>query len=542
MNSTLTTVLDEFIDRKNSDGAFFINGAWGVGKTYFIDNNIVEKYKKDGKKIVRVSLNGLDSIEAISNKIFIELFDKKASASNAVVKVLASSSTSLISLIPGASTPAIQGVVNEETVNKIYNKIKSKMKVDIIIFDDFERCILEESIIFGYISDFIDKTNCKIIVVGNEGKMKVAQNNDYLIIKEKVIYRTYDFKLDPKILFSKGILGEFDFISDMVLEYKEEIEDLIIYTNFNNIRTFKFALDNATTLLANISELTLSNEKHLQRYILMACLISAVGLHNNYTYEQEKEYTYVFLYYFQIINSIKKYTSESILNIDKFKVEILDVDKKMTLHLSSKFDSYHKLTGDWYKLSEKEVTKYVEEVLSLYKGKKFDCSYFIEIYYIMHRYQNEFNIDQLVDLNELKSEMIELINQCNDSIKLIVNGNYHLEIIDCFELKAHIENQIASKGINILIKKYIENQVIDLAKSLNLIFRKNYTDFYEVAKGYTLLEFKENFIEIFNKYPSLLEHKSTNLYDSLCEIESIDKIKRKVLYDLKEFIEEKRDK
>ena len=48
-------ILKEYIESKNTDYAVLIDGNWGCGKTFFVENSIIKKFKeqeieKDGKK------------------------------------------------------------------------------------------------------------------------------------------------------------------------------------------------------------------------------------------------------------------------------------------------------------------------------------------------------------------------------------------------------------------------------------------------------------------------------------------------------------
>ena len=74
----------DYVRRPYTDYAIMINGEWGSGKTYFWNNKLrsrLESITVNGKKYktIYMSLYGINSLEEISKKIFIEttqLMDK----------------------------------------------------------------------------------------------------------------------------------------------------------------------------------------------------------------------------------------------------------------------------------------------------------------------------------------------------------------------------------------------------------------------------------------------------------------------------------
>ena len=81
-DSYLIYALNEYLsDTKVVDGAFYIDGPWGSGKSYFIDRYIkiyTEQHKKvnpdfdenKDKLFIKVSLNGVKNIDDVSKEIF----------------------------------------------------------------------------------------------------------------------------------------------------------------------------------------------------------------------------------------------------------------------------------------------------------------------------------------------------------------------------------------------------------------------------------------------------------------------------------------
>ena len=76
MNELIDSICD-YIRKPYTDYAIMLNGKWGSGKTYFWNNNLrdkIEKISNEGKKYktIYISLYGVNSLEEISKKLFIE--------------------------------------------------------------------------------------------------------------------------------------------------------------------------------------------------------------------------------------------------------------------------------------------------------------------------------------------------------------------------------------------------------------------------------------------------------------------------------------
>lgn len=83
----IETAIKSYID-ENFPGeyryALMLNGSWGSGKTYFIQNNIIRDYNKDYHndrkhiKAVYVSLNGLKDKNEIASSIMSSVASAKS--------------------------------------------------------------------------------------------------------------------------------------------------------------------------------------------------------------------------------------------------------------------------------------------------------------------------------------------------------------------------------------------------------------------------------------------------------------------------------
>lgn len=160
--------------------ALMLNGKWGSGKTYFIQNNIISSYISDfhnKRKSIRgiyISLNGLKDREEITSSIMTGI--SRARSGRSILLAA--------NFIFGITSDLINTHVGNNTAEN-FQAFMNLLSFDegefFFVFDDLERCLmpLEESL--GYISAFVEQHKAKVIILANENEIKngFAQRMDY---------------------------------------------------------------------------------------------------------------------------------------------------------------------------------------------------------------------------------------------------------------------------------------------------------------------------------------------------------------------------
>ncbi len=67
-NEDIVNIVKDYLDDKTYSYAIMLEGEWGSGKTYFVKNILKDSIDK---KIIYVSLYGIDSLDEISNVIMV---------------------------------------------------------------------------------------------------------------------------------------------------------------------------------------------------------------------------------------------------------------------------------------------------------------------------------------------------------------------------------------------------------------------------------------------------------------------------------------
>ena len=237
----------------DTDFAIMIDGEWGSGKTHFWKNEIADPLRKlntlesfklapnnhSNKKIIYISLYGLNKLEDIDNNITTELFTPETldSFKKHIPKInsLMNSGLSIIKLAGLTSIKdEIFKLIKENKLDKNFNEI-------ILCFDDLERSSLQIDLVLGYINRFVEHNNIKAIIICNESEID-KENEKYKRIKEKLIGFTYRYEPSIEEIIQNFIKPYSVFVKDTINDNLLIIQDVIKRSECNNLRTIKQSL------------------------------------------------------------------------------------------------------------------------------------------------------------------------------------------------------------------------------------------------------------------------------------------------------------
>lgn len=215
MDQNLTDIKKRILSllKTNKDNklSIAITGGWGVGKTYFWEHNIQPELKKEGKKLVYVSLYGIGDYTKLLNQVAL----KSLSLFNKGVKGV----KNLFGKIKGVG---IAGFSIEVDLQSSFSALDTNFTDNIVVcFDDLERKPNELSMddFFGLVTYLRDVKKCHVIVIYNEEQTK--ENKDTLVNhKEKSINYIFHIEQQPDILNNifQRELKDLDF-SDTIINY-----------------------------------------------------------------------------------------------------------------------------------------------------------------------------------------------------------------------------------------------------------------------------------------------------------------------------------
>ena len=307
--------IDNFISHRLYHYALMLNGSWGCGKTFFIEQVLIPHLKDKKIDVNYISLYGIKNPEEIATKLCERAIRDKITKTTG--KNTEGKGAQIATLVMGQLLKfGIRKIDLEVADIKSVADLLPNYDNNVIIIDDLERCQCDVCAVLGYINDFVEHSNASVIIVANEkeiGKVNPEENQElqmlvalngrlnvklppasfaevykakqkgenntlepfltpeqvhrarklifqnseqYRRTKEKVIGLTLDYVPDLKAVFSSLID---DCIND--LELKSRLMDRVDVfvriaerTQHQNIRTFLFFLEKIQQIFAVVDE------------------------------------------------------------------------------------------------------------------------------------------------------------------------------------------------------------------------------------------------------------------------------------------------
>ncbi|MBO6206138.1 MAG: hypothetical protein J6O73_04280 [Lachnospiraceae bacterium] len=186
-----------YISDERYKQALLIDGDWGSGKTYFVDNTLIPELEKLEFVVFKLSLYGKTSISDIQSELYTQMIQYKLSKNedSKAIKVLSTfRSNRLVSLL---GTPLIKTLENKLGVNEGFGDgIKewlaslSDTKI-VLIFDDVERCKIDIIELMGFLNNLSENNGYKIILVAFEKEIEKRIDRTALAMQYGVALYAY---------------------------------------------------------------------------------------------------------------------------------------------------------------------------------------------------------------------------------------------------------------------------------------------------------------------------------------------------------------
>lgn len=257
-----------YITKDKTQNALMLTAPWGTGKSYFINNNLLNFLKDKGIKCIVVSLYGLNSLQELSRTIF---FESKCKIINQ--KSFAVESAKIVATTIAKGVASFWGVnlnVSERQLQRLYKSLD--FSKTLLVLEDFERSDIEIKEVLGFVNNLVEHDGAKVLLVANENELlkketKLSSNEqskvldksgEYLSMKEKTIGDTIHFEyVDEKVL--ESIMFEFNsaLFNQLTKKYPDICSTILKeIMNFkeiscSNLRAFKFACQKTIDLFGD---------------------------------------------------------------------------------------------------------------------------------------------------------------------------------------------------------------------------------------------------------------------------------------------------
>lgn len=278
--------------------AIMIKGAWGSGKTWFIER-VLEEYKQTHSefKFLKVSLYGINSIEQIEDEFYRQLhpiLSNKALIFGA--NVLKNTLKASIKIdLNGDNKSDLDVNTSVPTIN--LSDFSRKPNGFVLVFDDIERTGIDLPILFGYINHFVEVNGYKSILIVNEDEIinsKQRINNnveksciDYLRTKEKLVGKTFEVTSDLHSACSVflGVISS-SYVANIFKTDMKSIENLYISANYSNLRHLRQFFLDVQRITFLIGEKYVKNDGFMRVFCQQLLIFSMEYRGGNLSYEE----------------------------------------------------------------------------------------------------------------------------------------------------------------------------------------------------------------------------------------------------------------
>ncbi|WLI30727.1 hypothetical protein PSH61_06360 [Pseudomonas rhodesiae] len=224
---------------KRMGSAIVLKGEWGTGKTY-LWNSVIAKNRSNFARVnySYVSLFGINSLADLKRSVFENTVPSK-SAGDVTTKNSVVENIKKLDFSDGVvGLRKIFGYGREAKIpfvgsfGGVIDSIQYSLVTETIIcIDDFERRgnSLSARDVLGLVSNLIEKKNCSVILILNEGSLK--PDDEFFTYSEKVF--------DYEIVFSPSVQESASLVFSPSGEARKIVSENAIKLKINNVRLLK---------------------------------------------------------------------------------------------------------------------------------------------------------------------------------------------------------------------------------------------------------------------------------------------------------------
>lgn len=442
-NEQVIDVVKEYVDYKAYMQAILIDGEWGVGKTYFIKNELINCLKMfTYSKVIYISLYGLSNVQEIYNEICYSIMSNKLKpnvpiesnkkdrylkiSANLVTKL---SSTAISKL--GFDTEKMPTISDFFDINNF-----------ILILDDLERTNIDLNSALGFINTLVEHDNNKVILIANETEIDSDQKASYDKIKEKVISKTLKYSPDLDKVIG-NIIKEYCTPDEQayLLKHVELIKKMFYDYKHENLRTLVFIVMAYSKISKTIDQIK-SKSKYLdyERYnILKYCIVASIYIKDSKRkqlneWENEIEVSYIKLKDDPSSIVGYKFIDEYLLHGVYDKEKVIKILKDSIAYQEEKAEKRYSRVDDnnlsisnfhnYFELEDKEVELLLNQLYEELKTRKYNIVTFKDIIIWLINVQS---IGFDININKYIKEMLDFISESEDfyerDLDFIINSN-----------------------------------------------------------------------------------------------------------------------
>lgn len=194
--------ISSYVFDKRKKQAVLLDGEWGCGKTFFVNNILIPRLEKhDNTRVFKISLYGISSIDIIQEMIYgkwLELYISKFSDKLGIIGQLVNKGIDIF------GKPVIRLVEDKLSTEGLFENLANtamendinRVEYNIIIFDDLERCSIDILQLMGFLNNLSENNGFRLILIANEKEIKCKNNSIEEALKYLFILKNQEHFLD----------------------------------------------------------------------------------------------------------------------------------------------------------------------------------------------------------------------------------------------------------------------------------------------------------------------------------------------------------
>lgn len=278
MNENIINFLNRYVADPDPQYAVLLEGKWGCGKTFFINNWLNAQQKSQEGEIapIYVSLFGLKTIGqlniAINNILFPLLNSKAFKIGKGICKAIAGGMLKINCDIDNDGVADGTVDFKLDPLMSIFQGGNDDIKGNrLIVFDDIERTCIDMVELLGYINLFVERNKFKVVLICNSSEIK--EKTAFAKFKEKVVGRTFEIKSDVDSAIHS-------FLNDAPVcyftqEHEELIKDVFRVIGYSNLRVLRQCIRDFNSIfqLVNYQQDNLYHKKVVKEFLVRFIVI-----------------------------------------------------------------------------------------------------------------------------------------------------------------------------------------------------------------------------------------------------------------------------
>lgn len=250
--------LNHYLDSKQPDLAFEIDGEWGMGKTYTLKKFFEEKKEN----FVYVSVNGIQDFQI--DDLF---YEAAITALPMNVKGIKTKSLNMVRYLKKFGL-SIKGLSVDVPISFIAKQAQEQLKNESLVYlvDDLERIADKKAMakLFGFIASVLQETyEAHVIILVNEAEIKDNELEYFTKNREKIINNIVRFDIN-KDLVLKNLTEK---LNNYPISQTENLSGLVanelIISNDNlNLRSIKVLVEHLNEIKEKVIQLDFEEMKN----------------------------------------------------------------------------------------------------------------------------------------------------------------------------------------------------------------------------------------------------------------------------------------